>query len=248
MSTLMYHQEIEKALQLSAKGNDRIKTEKLKKYIGTQLKTHGLTSATQKQLFKTGFSFHSSDYEQTFKIYNAIYKEHTSFEAKNLAFLYLDKNYKHVDVTLQLELLPHWVKTVDNWAHSDTLSKFLTRLLENSSTQKSLLAILKKWNTSTELWERRQSLICLYYYARTKKQLVDYAFSEKLIANLLEDKEYYVQKAVGWALRESYNAYPTQTYLFIKKNIKQISSTAFTTCLEKMLDKEKQALKAKRKQ
>ena len=247
MSALMYHQEIEKALQLSAKGNDCMKAEKLKKYIGTQLKTYGLTSATQLQLHKRGFNFHNENHTETFKVYDAIYKEHSSFEAKNLAFLYLDKNYKHIDITLQLELLPHWVKTVDNWAHSDTLSKFLTRLLEHPLTQKSFVPVIKQWNKSPDLWEKRQSLICLYYYARTKKQLVDYTNAEKLIGNLLLDKEYYVQKAVGWALRESYNVYPKSTFQFIEKNIKQITPTAFTTCIEKMSVTEKEILKAKRK-
>ena len=63
---------------------------------------------------------------------------------------------------------------------------------------------------------------------------------------LLKDKEYFVQKAVGWTLRESYNVYPKQTFQFIEENVKNISPTAFTTCLEKMTEKEKTILKQKR--
>ncbi len=120
-------------------------------------------------------------------------------------------------------------------------------MLENASTKKEFLSIIKKWNSSTNLWERRQSLVSLYYYTRTKKEYIDYKISEKLISNLLLDKEYYVQKAVGWALRESFNAYPNETFTFIEASIRNISSTAFTTCIEKMTSTQKEILKAKRK-
>lgn len=143
--------------------------------------------------------------------------------------------------------MPNWVVCVDNWALSDNLSKYLTRLLENPETKKDFLKIIKNWNGSINLWERRQSLICLHYYSRTKNEFIEYKVSEKLIQNLLLDNEYYVQKAVGWALRESFNIYPELTFKFIDNNIKQITSTAFTTCIEKMNDNQKQILKQKRK-
>lgn len=242
-----YAQEIDDALnQLSIKHNKE-KAEKLKKYIGTDSHVYGLDSKSQMNVCKTGFSFYEDDIEATFTKIDAIYHHSNSFEGKNLAFMFLDKNYKHISISSQLQLLPNWIKRIDNWAHSDNLSKFLTRLLEHKITHKELLNILKKWNSSPNLWERRQSLVSLYYYSRTKKEYIDYKTSETLISNLLKDKEYYVQKAVGWALRESYNVYPKETFIFIENNIKNISSTAFTTCIEKMNENQKSILKLKRK-
>ncbi len=242
-----HSKEIETTLARFALNTDKTKASKLQKYIGTQLKTHGLTSAVQNQIHKVGFSFYSDNYEETFKYYSDIYVKSKCFEEKNLAFIYLDKNYKHINSSLLLQILPTWVTSVDNWAHSDSLSKFLTRLLEDPSNQKDILKIIKQWNCSPNLWERRQSLVSLYYYTRTKKKCVDYKTSERLISNLLSDKEYYVQKAVGWALRESFNAYPNETFIFIEASIRNISSTAFTTCIEKMTSNQKEILKAKRK-
>ena len=76
---------------------------------------------------------------------------------------------------------------------------------------------------------------------------MSFELTQLLVSPLLNDKEYFVQKAVGWTLRESYNVYPKQTYQFIEENIKHISPTAFTTCLEKMTEKQKLILKQKRK-
>jgi 3-methyladenine DNA glycosylase AlkD len=242
-----YTKEVEDTLTRLSLNSDREKADKLKKYIGTQHHVHGLTSAMQVDVYKSGFSFTKNSIEEDFELFNMIYHQSPSFEGKNLAFIFLDKNHKHIPIASQLQILPSWVEKVDNWAHSDSLSKYLTRLLEHKTAHKELLRILKTWNSSSNLWERRQSLISLYYYARTKKEFINYEISEKLISNLMLDKEYYVQKAVGWALRESFNAYPKQTFAFIEHNIKSISSVAFTTCIEKMNDAQKLTLKTKRK-
>jgi len=54
---------------------------------------------------------------------------------------------------------------------------------------------------------------------------------------LLNDDEYYVQKGIGWTLREIYNLYPEPTKNFIHENIQNISSIAYSAATQK-LDKE----------
>ena len=147
-----YVQEVDDLLnQLSIRHNKE-KAEKLKKYIGTNSHVYGLDSKSQINIFKTGLSFYEDNMEATFTKMDAIYHHSNSFEGKNLAFIFLDKNYKHISISSQLQLLPNWVKQVDNWAHSDNLSKFLTRLLEHKITHKELLSILKNWNSSPNVW------------------------------------------------------------------------------------------------
>lgn len=242
-----YTKEVENTLNRLSLKNDKAKADKLKKYIGTNLNVLGLVTKVQIDTHKQGFTFYSEEKEKTFLIFNGIYKQSSIFEVKNQAFIFLDKYHKHIPLKTQLKTLPTWVKYVDNWAHSDSLSKYLTRLVEDDSTKIEMLSIIKKWNKSKNLWERRQSLIALYYYARTKKQHIDFELTQELVLPLLNDKEYFVQKAVGWTLRESYNVHPKQTFTFIEEHIKNISPTAFTTCLEKMTEKQKQVLKLKRK-
>lgn len=243
-----YTKEVEDTLNRLSLKSDKEKALKLKKYIGTNLEVKGLVTKIQVDSHKKGFSFYTEQKEQTFLILNEVYKKSNVFEAKNIAFIFLDKHHKHIPLSTQLQTLPHWVKHIDNWAHSDGLSKYLTRLLEDHSTKSDMLSILKKWNSSKNLWERRQSLVSLFYYARTKTSHIDFETTKIFVTPLLTDKEYYVQKAVGWTLRESFNVYPKQTFDFIKENIRNISSTAFTTCIEKMNEKQKNELKQKRKQ
>ena len=242
-----YTKEAEESLSILSKKIDKQKADKLKQYFGTNLFVLGLPLKIQAERLKQGFDFFENTELKTFKIFDKLYNESDCFEIKNLSFLYLDKNHKYISAKEQLKILPKWINKIDNWAHSDNLSKFLTRLLEQEETKEKMIEFILKWNQSDLLWERRQSLVSLFYYSRTKKSHVSYDFAEQLILNLINDKEYYVQKSVGWTLRESYNVYPKQTYDLIKKNIKQITPIAFTTCIEKMNELEKNNLKSLRK-
>ncbi len=242
-----YTKEAEESLYFLSKKVDIQKAEKLKRYINTQLSVYGLTSKEQSERLKQGFNFFEDSKLKTFKIFDKLYTESIYFEVKNLSFIYLDINHKHISALEQIKILPKWVKTVDNWAHSDNLSKFLSRLLEHEDTKDEMFKHIQKWNKSKFMWERRQSLVSLFYYSRTKTNYIDFEIAQQLIFNLIKDKEYYVQKSVGWALRECYNVYSDQTYSFIKKNITNITPIAFTTSIEKMTLKEKAELKKLRK-
>lgn len=240
-----YTKELEQTLKALSSHISKESAEGMKRYMSTELHVHGLSTKVQTDLGKQGFGFHS-DPEATFLIYDTIFQNSHSFEAKNLAFIFLDRNYKHIPAKLQMKILPQWVSHVDNWAHSDNLSKFLSRLVELPETQTGMIAKIDKWNRSKNLWERRQSLVALFYYARTKKQHLSFDYMIGLIENLLHDKEYFVQKAVGWTLRESYNVYPKETYRFLQEHIGDLSPYAFTASTEKMNTKDKAALKEKR--
>jgi 3-methyladenine DNA glycosylase AlkD len=146
-----------------------------------------------------------------------------------------------------LEVIPNWIDEVDNWGHSDFLSKFYTRFLEDEKHRKVFLPILKKWNKHKDPWKRRQSMVALLYYARTRKNHLPFKTIISFVEPHLEAPEYFVQKGLGWTLRECYNVYPRETYLFMEASFEKISATAFTAACEKMSSAQKERLKRKRK-
>jgi 3-methyladenine DNA glycosylase AlkD len=68
-----------------------------------------------------------------------------------------------------------------------------------------------------------------------------------MVEALLKDPEYYVQKGVGWTLREIYNLHPDATLEFIETNVKSISPAAWQASTEKLKPEIKQQLMVKRK-
>lgn len=167
-----------------------------------------------RKLAKEGFSFVGLDYKQKIKIWDYIWKKSSDFYVMSLALLFFDYNNKKNLSLYEWEIIKDWSLKIDNWAHSDQLSGFYAALHENYP--KEIFSVYEKWNQSKNPWQRRLSLTGLYYYSSLRKKYPSFSKSKKFILNLIEDEHFYVQKAIGWLLRETYNVYPEKTYLLLK--------------------------------
>ena len=217
----------------------------LKKYIGTQYNMKGLSIPGVRSISKTGFSFSKLKPEEQIEIWNEIWQKSNLHEALTLAILFWEKNLDDLDINKSWNCLKGWTGKIDNWAHSDGLSGLYSDLLE---TKPSLvLPQLKKWNRSKNPWERRQSVVGLIHYHRKRGKVLPYNTLIPFVENLLGDKDYFVQKGVGWALREIGNVYHKQIFSFLKKHHAQITGIAFAAAAEKLSIPEKEELKTLRK-
>ena len=215
-------------------------------YMGTRHQMLGVSTPKQKLLAKNNYGL-KLEAEELFPVMDLAFKRSKIYEVKNAAFLLAEYNFKKADKSKLYNTMIGWVDHVDNWGHSDYLSKFLTRFLEMEAHKNAFLSELKKWNKDDNPWKRRQSMVALLYYSRTKNEHLPFKTISSMITSQLKAHEYYVQKGLGWTLRESYNVYPDLTYKFVHDNFHLVSPLAFTAAIEKMTEKEKSVLKQKRK-
>jgi 3-methyladenine DNA glycosylase AlkC len=192
------------------------------------------------------YSFREKSFDEQFAIWDYVWCHTESFWIRAHAFFFLEQHVKDDNKLRQMwPVIVQWQDHVDDWALCDALAKIYTKILVVAPVK--VYAQLKKWNSDNNLWKRRQSVVSLLYYSRTKKDYLPFHKIEKLVTALLKDKEYYVQKGVGWCLREMYTVYPDDTLDLVTKHIKSISSIAFTIAIEKMSVSGKNRLKATRK-
>ena len=64
--------------------------------------------------------------------------------------------------------------------------------------QKIKKSVTKSWNCSENIWLQRMSIL---FQLKYKKDTDTHLLSEYIL-NLRESKEFFIQKAIGWALRE----------------------------------------------
>ncbi len=102
---------------------------------------------------------------------------------------------------------------------------------------------LKQWNTSKYSWQRRISLTSLMLYSQLRGTVPPVSKILPMIRARLNDPDAYVQKAIGWTLRECGNVYPAETKLFINKYLNQLSPSAFSYSTEKWIRSDKTPLK-----
>ncbi|MBK9322909.1 MAG: DNA alkylation repair protein [Bdellovibrionaceae bacterium] len=171
-----------------------------------------------------------------------IWKQSNIFEAKSQSLYYYQ--YKRISLA-EFKVIASWANTCTCWEHSDDLSKIIATVTEENPNW--ALPVLKKWVKSKNSWHRRQSMVGLIEYASKRKRFLPFDTYIENVDSLLTDPDYYVQKAVGWTLREIYNVYPEKCFQFQHEKIAQISSLAYSAATEKLACREKMQLNLMRK-
>lgn len=238
-------QEVEKALlrhPISRKGYSP------EGYIGggqSKLRYIGLKVPLLRQTLSTGFSFYGNDRKQIAKTWDYVWNNSDCYEVMALALAWFEDR-KNLDILVDhWPLLKKWSARVDNWAHSDTLSGIYARILEQNPSL--VYPTLKAWNKSKNPWLRRLSIVSLMYYSSQRKTVLPLSKILVLVKPLIEDEHYYVQKGVGWTLREAWNVYPKETYQFLETHIHRLKPASFTAATEKLSKTQKDRLKKLRK-
>ena len=120
---------------------------------------------------------------------------------------------------------------IEHWIHSDLLSKIYANLV---NYKKSFLHFLGEFTINGNSWQKRLSLTSLVYYASQRKNILQFELVIQKVKMLLSEKDYYVQKGLGWTLKELYTLYPEETLEFLEIYIKDISADAFGAATEKL--------------
>jgi 3-methyladenine DNA glycosylase AlkD len=131
-------------------------------------------------------------------------------------------------------LLEDFIPRVDNWAVSDYSCQLRNAVLVKNPKQ---ISELKKWVSSDNPWKRRASLITLIKWGKGCRVSCKKKDALFLIGHLISDRDYYVQKAVGWVLRDLSGEYPDEIFQYIRKNNEKLSSIMRSTAMEKLKKK-----------
>lgn len=116
-----------------------------------------------------------------------------------------------------LDLHVEMVVTGAWWDHVDEVSHRIGELLLAHPDQ--LRAAILGWSTDPDRWLRRTSVICqLGLRARTDLDLLT-----MVVTANLDDREFFVRKAIGWALREYGKTDPDWTRTFVATHRDRLS-------------------------
>ncbi|MBD0335470.1 MAG: DNA alkylation repair protein [Cyanobacteria bacterium Co-bin13] len=112
----------------------------------------------------------------------------------------------------KLPLLEHLIVTKSWW---DTVDMVASHLVGNLLARHPEIRdpVVERWRVSENFWLRRTTLLFqLHYKNRTDRQLL---FA--LIQSNLESREFFIQKAIGWALREYSKHEPEAVLTFVEQ-------------------------------
>jgi 3-methyladenine DNA glycosylase AlkD len=113
----------------------------------------------------------------------------------------------------RIELLPLYVEMIVTgawWDHVDGVSPRIGALL--LAHRSPMLPVIRQWSADQDRWLRRSSIICQL----GSKERTDVDLLTEVIVGNLADREFFVRKAIGWALRQYARTDPDWVRAFVR--------------------------------
>ncbi|MGJ8622283.1 MAG: DNA alkylation repair protein [Yoonia sp.] len=117
------------------------------------------------------------------------------------------------------DLIASWVPDFDGWAIADTVSIAGQKRLVADTAR---LDQVESWTTSDHMWTRRAALVMTLPWTKQKNPKADeLAARERILgwaAGYVSDPEWFIQKAVGWWLRDLSKRDPDRVRAFLDQH------------------------------
>ena len=223
-----YHDEVVTALRKI--GNARRGTA-IAKDRGSSMKHLGIGFPALRKRVKEGFSFYVLPANQVLGIWDRLWRTSPYGDVLFAALEYYAPRVRKEVSPALWPVVRKWPARVDNWCHADGLGSLYSWII--ASDQDAVYPQLVKWNRADDEWLRRISLVSLIHYSGKNAVFLPPGRVLPLVTTRLRDESEYVQKAVGWVLREMGNAYPDEVRSYLAKHAATLSVVALRRAMER---------------
>lgn len=144
------------------------------------------------------------------------------------------KTYYADDLLLRFEFwLEHYAT---NWSHVDDLC--IKTIYQFLLARPHLIEQTNHWAYSKVSWCRRASCVVWVKFIKRKIGKSTYYLNKKLVFNqcnvLINDKDEFVQKSIGWLLKATSVHYQDDVIQYIQMNVEKMSRATIRYAIEKM--------------
>ncbi|MBR9860226.1 DNA alkylation repair protein [bacterium] len=184
--------------------------EQMYAYMKEQCPFYGLKATPRREIFKTVLYKHEpiQNFEATAK--GLFEEEYRELHMCGQELVFKNKKLWNENTIETLEWMigkNSWWDSVDYIA-TTCVGHFFKKFPERKES------ITEKWNKSGKMWYERSSIIFQLKY----KDKTDTDMLSRYILNKKDDKEFFIRKAIGWALREYSRTDPQFVLDFVKKH------------------------------
>ena len=194
---------------------DNVRALDMSKYMKNKFEFFGVGAAERNEIWKPYFK----EAKKTKKIdwdFIKICFKHDKRECQYTAAYYL-KYMQRFLVEDDISKLKELVLTKSWWDTVAILDKVIGSIIYNN---KNLYPIILEWSKDDNIWLRRVAID----HQLLRKENTDEQLLEKILINNLNHKEFFVNKAIGWALRDYSKTNPQWVRNFIEVHKENMSS------------------------
>ena len=196
-------------------------------YMKSELPYRGVAAPALKALLRTALAEHPLPDEETWQDTILELWEGAGFREERYAALALARHrrYREHQQVHTLELYRHLVETGAWWDLVDEIATHLVRdLLLAHPT--AVAPMVREWAAADSMWVRRSAVICqVGSRDRCDQELLSDAITENLDGSTRTTppvspygREFFVRKAIGWALRDHARTDPDWVREFVGRH------------------------------
>ena len=189
--------------------SNELLAESMSKYMQDKFRFLGVRGATRTEIYKKYFpdarKTKTIDWDFVERCWN---KEEREFQYAVVYYLKVMQRFlKREDISR----LKYLIVTKSWWDTVDLLAKVVGSLVIRIEGYDQ---IMLEWSKDSNIWLRRVAIL----YQLSLKDKVDKQVLDEILVNNLGDSEFFINKAIGWALRDYSKYNPEWVREFIKKN------------------------------
>lgn len=187
--------------------NDK-KAIEMSAYMKNQFAFLGISASPRKEIenkiFKS-LAKENIDFKFTDKCYKNKYRE---FQYTAIDYLNFKKEYLNIS---HIEILKNYILTKSWWDTIDHLDKIVGDI---ALRDERVNEILLNWSLDENIWIRRVAI----NHQILRKEKTNIELLEQIIINNFNQKEFFINKAIGWSLRDYSKTNPKWVKDFIKRH------------------------------
>lgn len=191
---------------LFEKNSDKEKALPMAKYMKNHFVFYGISAADRKRLYKDFLKTEKKQQQIDWDFLRECYgDEHREFQYLAYDYLLAMKKFVHFEHIPQIKL---FIMTRSWWDTVDFLSQVVGNIAMMDSQVDELMLT---WSLEENIWIKR---VAILYQLRFKTK-TNPTQLEQIILNCLGTNEFFINKAIGWALREYSKVHPEWVRQFL---------------------------------
>ncbi len=203
---------IETFLDAFDKNANPQRARQMEAYMRNQFSFYGIPAPLRKQIIRTHVPYYFWDFQEQFLdfIHQCWLQDHREFK-----YLGLDLSRRFVK-KLDVHALPFFEQKIGESSWWDTVDGIAPNILGYivKSSPETMISYCQNWIENDNFWYQRSAIILqLTYREKTNTELL-----AECIKRRAGSKEFFIQKAIGWALRQYAKTNPDWVRRFISKN------------------------------
>ena len=183
--------------------------QKMSKYMLNKFEYIGIKTPERRKIFKNFFKEYKNEEKIDWEFANKCW------ENKHREFQYIAADYlKNMKDKLTIDDIPKFKRLILEKSWWDTIDNLDMTIGALALKEPNVNKILLEWSLDENIWLRRIAID----HQLLRKEKTNTELLEKILKNNLGQAEFFINKSIGWALRDYSKTNPEWVRNFIEEN------------------------------